>query len=1051
MADFLFRQRLLRPLQTTLDHHHLLLTAPAGYGKTILLQQMTAYRPHTYYLPLTASDSDTAVFQSRLKPYQQPGHTLLLDDIHHLRGSETAVNWLATQLTKGDNRYVLAGRYLPPGLGHLLASGQIVQWDETNLLFAPNESRLLLAEKASQDQDWATWHEQLAGWPLGVALLARLPTTGHKPNLARQQLFAYLARELFDHLPAELVRFLRVTAVPLTFNDELAAYLLHDNSAADLRQTAQQRNLFLYPDEQPGHFRYHDLIRDYLLNQNGAEQLPDLWQKTIGWFEAQGDLPQAIEHALAAGWQDEAARLLNLVSPDYIYESDRYLTYKRWGEALDEQTRRQHPQILYNLGDFLFFLEDHAEIARHYMRAALAASQAQGDRRLTLMARWRLVFFELDENEATEADLHELAELSAEPEVTLYASQTYAMVLADQGRFAQAAATLQRAIQLAEAQQEWERVWRMRAFRALIALLPLGRFSEASDEFAGTLHYFASEPGRQYTTRQTKNELHFASAAWGALTDNLAEIDELERQLEIPAVYNLTWISYYRGLRATGVGEFTAAAEHLAAMAGSFNEGDRRCEIPLTRARCWLLRRQGKLSEAIALAKAELDREPPVFPHYRALLALEHDIAAAMLYLEGKQANFSLRPETTSLIEMRARPDLVRLRALLALICHHQGNGRWRRHCRAALYALTLPHHERLLTDRDPELGGRFWRLVLQEGLAEQEAAAALQRLGQAHLLHPLLAHPQTAVLRRVAPVLAAIGDETSMPLLVTAVTQTTDRPTKKALQAALTHLENSPPPPLTITLMGGFGLMRGEQAVTPAAFHRPIVLRLLQYFAVHHRQKLSRDRILDALWPDTDPAKSYKTFRSLFSRLRGVLEPHMRTNGPNRYFYSEGEVYQFDPHGHVTVDTVQATAIVQETLQTAVDQPIPPLPDPFLETLQNWQPLLPELAYEEWLLGERERLQTLYLDGCLYAARALLLHNRYADAAAWARQVIQNGPWLEEGYRTLMRAYARQGQPARALKVYQEATTALQQELGMPPSDLTTWLAHRLRQGEAI
>ncbi len=1049
-VETIFRRRLVNALQKALRDGHLLLAAPPGYGKTLLLQQLTASQPDTYYLLLTAADSDTAVLQARLQPYQQPGYTLLLDDIHHLAGSETAVNWLAQQLAHGDNRYVISGRYLPQGLDHLLATGQAILWDERDLLFDPTECRLLLAASASQDGAWATWHEQLAGWPLGLGLVARLPATGHTPKLARQQLFAYLAHELFNHLPAELVRFLRVTAVPLAFNDELAAHLLHNDSAADLRQMAQQRNLFLYPDERPGHFRYHDLIRDYLLSQSG-EELPDLWQKTIGWFEAQGDLPQAIEHALAAGWQDEAARLINLVSPDYIYESDRYLTYKRWGEALDEQTRRQHPQILYNLGDFLFFLEDHAEIARRYMRAALAASQAQGDRGLTLMARWRLVFFELDENEATEADLHELAELSAEPDVTLYASQTYAMALADQGRFAQAAVILQRAIQLAEAQQEWERVWRMRAFRALSTLLPMGRFSEASDQFAGTLHYFASEPGRQYTTYQTKNELHFASAAWPALTTNLAAIDELEQQLEIPAVYNLTWISYYRGLRATGVGDFTAAAEHLAAMAGSFNEGDRRCEIPLTRARCWLLRRQGKLAEALALAEAELGQQPPVFPHYRALLALEHDIAAGLLFLEGQRPYFSLRPETTSLIEMRARPDLVRLRALLALICHQQGNGRWRRHCRAALYALTLPHHERLLTDRDPELGGRFWRLLLQEGIAEQEAAAALQRLGQAHLLHPLLVPPQTAVLRRVAPVLAAIGDETSMPLLVTAVAQTTDRPTKKALQAALTHLENSPPPPLTISLMGGFGLRRGEQVVSAAAFHRPIVLRLLQYFAVHHRQKLSRDRILDALWPDTDPAKSYKTFRSLFSRLRGVLEPHMRTNGPNRYFYSEGDVYQFDPHGHVTVDTVQATTIVQETLQTAVDQPIPPLPDPFLETLDNWQPLLPELAYEEWLLGERERLQTLYLDGCLHAARALLLHNRYTDASAWARRVIQNGPWLEEGYRTLMRAYARQGQPARALKVYQAATIALQQELDMTPSELTTWLAHRLRQGEAI
>jgi ATP/maltotriose-dependent transcriptional regulator MalT len=611
-VETIFRRRLVGDLQKVLANRHLLIAAPPGYGKTHLLQQLAFYQPETYYLLLTPADSDTAVLQSRLQPHQQPGHTLLLDDIHHLAGYDTAVNWLAQQLTNSNCHYVLAGRFLPGGLDHLLADGQAVHWDESKLLFDPAESRALLADKASQSEAWAVWHEQLAGWPLGLALLARLPARDQTPKVAQQQLFAYLAHELFDQLPADLYHFLQVTAVPLTFNDQLASHLLDDDNAAGLRQIAIQRNLFLYQDERPGWFRYHDLIRDYLLTQQ--DELHGYWQKTIAWFEAQDDLPQAIEHALAAGWQDEAARLISLVSPTYIYDNDRYLTYRRWVEALDEQIRARQPLLLFRLGHFLNFLEKHKALARTYVTQALAAAETAGNRRMALFSRWQLAVFTQEEAGPTEALLAELADLATAPEVAMYASRTYAHALTDDGRFFAAVAAWRRVVALAEADGTPDSAWAARRTLALTALLPMGRFTQAANLFTGALDYFADEPGWHYETLQNSGELHFARGAWSALAAALGKIDELEQMVESLAVHNVIWTNYYRGLLAVADGRFADAEQHLAVMTVNFNAGDRRCEIPLARARSWLLRRRGKLAQAVVHAETELDN-PPVFPH----------------------------------------------------------------------------------------------------------------------------------------------------------------------------------------------------------------------------------------------------------------------------------------------------------------------------------------------------------------------------------------------------------------------------------------------------
>lgn len=1052
MNPLITRVQLISDMQRALMGGHVVIEAPAGFGKSVLLQQLARQQINSHYLALTITDSDVAVLRTRLEPHIQTGATLLLDDVHRLGLHNQATVWLQNQLDArgpGGARFVLAGRTLPLDPGWMAGHLTLTRYRQDQLAFAPTESAVLLADRSPQLSE--RWHREVAGWPLGVELLARLPENEASLPAVRDRLFAYLARQVFAQLPPDLHTFLHASAVPLAFNDALAAHLLDlpQKEAGNLRKEAQRRNLFLYPGEPSGWLRYHDLIRDYLLEE--ASSQVDLYRRrTIAWFEAAGDLPQAIEHALDAGFQAEAARLINQLPSAYIYSNDRYLTYQRWGQSLDESLRRQYPGILYCLGDFLYQAEGSGEIPQQYMEQARDAALAQADYHTERMARWRLVCLALDVNEATGAELAELAELSTQPGVDLYASHTYALALADTGRFAQAVHAWQRAIDLARQEKQPERFWRAQSSLALSALLPLGRFAQAQENFTGAFDFFAEQPGPRYSLHQNINECYFASGDWPALTANLAEIERLEVELEIPALHNQTWINYYRGLRAIGVGAFAEADHHLAAMASQFEAGDRRCEIPLARARCWLLRRQGRLTEAEAHAEAELAK-PPVFPHYRGLLSLERDIAAGLRFLCGEEGDFCLRAETVALISMRAMPDLVRLRALLALVCHNQGDPRWRHHARAALRGIARPGYARLLIERDPELGHPFWLLLLTEGLAVEQAHKALLPIVQVAQIAPLLGHAQPEVRQRAAELLAHMGKEEALPLLAEAIKEERERATCAVLKSALAHLESLPPPPMQITLLGNFQVVRGGRLLGDEVWTRPVTRRLAQYFALHRNRPLARDQILDDLWPDLSPDKAWANFRTVYSYLRRAYEPYMQSKAASRYFSLEGERYLFDPSGAVTVDIEGFEALVRQTIATAGDHPLPPLPAALLAQLERWQPLLPESPYEEWLIAPRERLLTLYIEGCLYAAQAHLSYGRPAEAVIWAQRAVTIAPWLEEGYHSLMRAYARQGQRSLALKSYEEAVRALQHELAADPSPLTQWLLTRLQQGEEI
>jgi tetratricopeptide (TPR) repeat protein len=101
----------------------------------------------------------------------------------------------------------------------------------------------------------------------------------------------------------------------------------------------------------------------------------------------------------------------------------------------------------------------------------------------------------------------------------------------------------------------------------------------------------------------------------------------------------------------------------------------------------------------------------------------------------------------------------------------------------------------------------------------------------------------------------------------------------------------------------------------------------------------------------------------------------------------------------------------------------------------------LQEAPFEEWLMGERERLRELAIE----AHAALLAAQRASGAVEAALQtglrLIALDPPQESVHRTLMRLYAQLGRRGSALHQYQLCVGVLQRELGIEPEEETKQL----------
>ena len=95
--------------------------------------------------------------------------------------------------------------------------------------------------------------------------------------------------------------------------------------------------------------------------------------------------------------------------------------------------------------------------------------------------------------------------------------------------------------------------------------------------------------------------------------------------------------------------------------------------------------------------------------------------------------------------------------------------------------------------------------------------------------------------------------------------------------------------------------------------------------------------------------------------------------------------------------------------------------------------------CYEDWCLYERERLQNMYLAMLEKLMNYCEKHHDYEAGIQYGMQILACDKVHERADRRLMCLHYLNGNRGKALRVYEQCTFALDEELGMKPSQRTT------------
>jgi len=377
------RVNLLERLNSGSDFKLTLVACPAGYGKSSLLAAWyaaaSARQPVAWVSVHERDDDPSRLWSYAIEALQRVCPTisplvsayaastenlsevvlprlvnelrgqgriaLVLDDFHRLSSAQTSdsVAWFIEHAPRSF-QLVIATRTEPAlRLPALRACGDLLELRADDLRFSLEEADAFLNGRLGLDltaDDVATLVSRTEGWPAGLYLAAlSLGRVSNKHEYVAG--FGASSRHVIDFLVTEVLErqdrttqtIMRRSSILERISSPLLSEVTGQAVSTEMLATLAATNLFLTPlDDEGDWYRFHTLFRELLrveLERREASLVPTLHRRAFEWHLEQGNIEEAVDHALEAEAFPEAA---DLIESSWIrfYSHYRQATVLAW-------------------------------------------------------------------------------------------------------------------------------------------------------------------------------------------------------------------------------------------------------------------------------------------------------------------------------------------------------------------------------------------------------------------------------------------------------------------------------------------------------------------------------------------------------------------------------------------------------------------------------------------------------------------------------------------------------------------------------------------------
>jgi len=1038
--ELLSRPRLLEGLNALLDNKLLLLSAPAGYGKTSLMIDLA----HTVKMPvcwlsLDLLDRDPQRFiayliaslaeqfpsigkysrveLNNLKSIEQGAESLLvtltneiydnvddhflfiLDDYHLLDDVPIISSLLNRflELVVENCHIVLSSRTLPllDDVTIMVAREQVAGLDHSDLAFMPREIQALFAQnyhKHISDEAAQKIIEETDGWITGLVL----SNTPEIKRFSGVDTFSYLGQQVLDQQPPHIREFLMQTSLPDEFNADFCEAILTPLHSGpqnwlDLMSFILEKNLFVLPLGSDGRWlRYHPLFREFLqsrLKEERPQEVQPILERMVHCYEKVGEWEKAYFTCRQLNNPDALADVIERAGSPMLQSA--LVTLEGWINSLPPALVKTRPGLTSLRGPILAMkgnLQESNELLDKTVSSYRKKQDVEG-LILALIRRANTLRFRGDYT-ASLKDIEEALQL-AESDISF--QHHYAEALRLQGlnlyrlgESRRAVESLEHSLALFSALNETARIPTL--------LMETGMVHGA----VGDIDSAQNSYQKALILKQAESDLYSQAEILNNLAVLYHQIGEYELASET-FESGLVCARKSRNYRAealilTGLGDLYTEIDEFDAATQAFLHADAvAARLPGFFITNYLIIAKGNL----ALAQGNVD-----------------DVKQMLKTFQRK---------------MRINPSMYE-RGLWSLL-----EGRFRLSKDEPRKAIPLLKECKVFFQQDGRDLEMLWSIVWLAAAYGQAGESENARLELQEILsagsnpdHALL-----AVIYHAAPWLKNLQTDPLIGRQLKSFFEKAQRlgtkfpATRRTLRRHTSFIQ-VPSANLVIRTFGNPEVSVNGQIIAMSDWRTQSVRDLFYYF-LHRQDAVTKEQVGAALWPETRDIQALKArFKNEIYRLRRAVgrdiivfdDEYYRFNREMDYEY---DVEAFDSYIQRAHKITDVSARI-EHLQKAVDL----VQGPYLADVDD-----------DWTVPERERLGTLYTSTLEELAYLYLNANDLKKCLLVCHLALKRSRFHEVIYQIEMQTYAALGDRPAIARRYQACNAAMK-DLGIPLSDET-------------
>jgi len=934
---------------------------------------------------------------------------LILDDYHLVGDSKPIESFfdLFLRYLPENCHIILASRTMPKlPLLRLAAYREVAGLSSADLKFTGEEIQGLLQQEYNLYLPDAAAEElarESEGWITGIVLTTHTFWRGMLENLARakgtrEQVFQYLATEVFAQQPEEVQRFLLASSILRQMYPALCDQLLEINNSREIIEWIEERNLFVTRvEEKETWYKYHHLFHEFLrarLRQENELEFTNLHLRAIHLFEAQGNPDEAIHHCFQIQAYDEACQLI-IEAATKMFNTGRTETLAQWIDALPMEVLSLTPELLVTRAR-IHTLAGELYQARQCLERAdsrFAASHDRAGKARVLIQQATVDWLEGKYQSAVDRCHQALSFLDPQAHSLIAAARrNLGVSLWNMGEPLRAQEELEEALKLYEGIGDIVYVAAVHQ--------ELGNCLRALGNVAGAhLHYQRA----RVLWEQIGNQTHLANVL-NSIAVGLYHRGEYEQALGLfeEALDKAREVANWRiqGYILAGMGDVQRDLGNYEASRDLYGDalnlatrtGDGLLTVYALNGLGNTFRLRGDHATAMGLIREAYEEAGRHQSGYELGLC---EISLGILLYEGGDAEGGVEHLQQALALMgraNARLELAKVHFHLAQALYQAK--RWKEALDELSVALDVSYQ--IGADQFMVVNGQRALPLLQY---------AARRLDDRRL---------TNLLQRIEEFKRALAARPGAP-----------------------EEERSevPSPALEIYAFGKGMVYRDAVLVAQSEWGAAQARELFFYLLSHPPR--SKEQIGAIFWSDFSLARMTSVFHATLYRLRRAVGRDCILYEDDRYTFNRQLNYWFDVEQFERLlDEAEKHGPGDEAMRC------------YQEAMSLYRGDYLEDVYSDWAVPHREALRERYIEA---VARLAALHaerGEYRQAIELYHEVLRRDSFREDAHRRLMECYVLAGERARALQHYHHLIQLLAKELGASPAPETLALYEQLLNG---